>query len=86
MCLCVLHLLHIICRDDVSKSTNADGYMNESYYDDYTPEMENEYASSSSSSSWQSGNNDDGYATTSQQNDYYPQNQNGQNQQYYPQQ
>ena len=67
-------------RDDVSKSTVGDGYAYESYYDDYTPEMENEYASS-----WQ-GENNDGYAAFAQQNEYYQQNQNDSQQQYYPQQ
>eukprot|EP00985_Skeletonema_marinoi_P010299 scaffold4846_cov152-Skeletonema_marinoi.AAC.9 len=69
--------------DDVSKNTAGDGYVYESYYDDYTPEMENEYASS-----WQ-GENDDGYAATAQQSEYYQQNEAAdgqQNQQYYPQQ
>eukprot|EP00986_Skeletonema_menzelii_P009632 scaffold4423_cov159-Skeletonema_menzelii.AAC.8 len=67
--------------DDVSKSTVGDGYVYESYYDDYTPEgMENDY-----SSSWQGGNND-GYDATAQQNEYYQQNQNDNQQQYYPQQ
>jgi hypothetical protein len=58
--------------------TVGDGYVYESYYDDYTPEMENE---------WQ-GNENTGNDDVSQQNNYYgytdevPQ----QNQQYYPQQ
>ncbi len=69
-------------RDDVSKTTAGDGYVYESYYDDYTPEMENEY---SSSSSWQGESND--YGATAQQNEYYQQNENdAQQQQYYPQQ
>ena len=50
--------------------TAGDGYVYESYYDDYTPGMENE---------WQ-GNENTGNGDASQQN-YYPQ----QNQQYYPQ-
>mmetsp|Transcript_28159 Transcript_28159/g.44312 ORF Transcript_28159/g.44312 Transcript_28159/m.44312 type:complete len:300 (+) Transcript_28159:1-900(+) len=70
--------------DDVSKTTAGDGYVYESYYDDYTPEMENEY--SSSSSSWQGENNEYG-ATAQQNNEYYQQNENdAQQQQYYPQQ
>eukprot|EP00984_Skeletonema_dohrnii_P018840 scaffold8908_cov106-Skeletonema_dohrnii-CCMP3373.AAC.6 len=75
--------LRSLFRDDVSKNTAGDGYVYESYYDDYTPEMENEYASS-----WQ-GENVDGYAATAQQSEYYQQNEAAdgqQNQQYYPQQ
>ena len=52
--------------------TAGDGYVYESYYDDYTPEMENE---------WQ-GNENTGH-DASQQN-YYGHLQ--QDQQYYPQQ
>lgn len=51
--------------DDVSMKTAGDGYVYESYYDDYTPEMENE---------WQ-GNENTGH-DASQQNyyeQYYPQ-------------
>ena len=63
------------CRDDVSMKTAGDGYVYESYYDDYTPEMENE---------WQ-GNENTGN-DVSQQN-YYDYNEVPQpNQQYYPQQ
>eukprot|EP00573_Skeletonema_grethae_P002151 CAMPEP_0201689778 /NCGR_PEP_ID=MMETSP0578-20130828/3326_1 /ASSEMBLY_ACC=CAM_ASM_000663 /TAXON_ID=267565 /ORGANISM="Skeletonema grethea, Strain CCMP 1804" /LENGTH=338 /DNA_ID=CAMNT_0048174537 /DNA_START=55 /DNA_END=1071 /DNA_ORIENTATION=- len=65
--------------DDVSKTTAGDGYVYESYYDDYTPEMENEY-----SSSWQGENTE--YGGTAQQNDYYQQSENDGQQQYYPQQ
>lgn len=69
-----------IFRDDVSKTTAGDGYVYESYYDDYTPEMEQEY-----SSSWQGGSNE--YDATAQQNGpYYQQNENDGQQQYYPQQ
>ncbi len=69
-----------IFRDDVSKTTAGDGYVYESYYDDYTPEMEQEY-----SSSWQGGNNE--YDATAQQNGpYYQQNENDGQQQYFPQQ
>jgi hypothetical protein len=74
-----LHSL-LFFRDDVSQSTSGE-YVYESYYDDYTPEMESEYSSY-------------GYAeTTPPQNEYYQQNENDgyaaegqQNQQYYPQQ
>ena len=72
--------------------TAGDAYVYESYYDDYTPEMENEYA-------WQQGNENFGTeaaaaaAAAAQQNEYYQQNENDsytaegqQNQQFYPQQ
>ena len=56
--------------------TAGDGYVYESYYDDYTPEMENE---------WQ-GNENTGN-DVSQQNYYgYTDEAPQQNQQYYPQQ
>lgn len=66
-------------RDDVSQTIAGDGYVYESYYDDYTPEMEQEY-----SSSWQGESNE--YGATAQQNEYYQQNENDGQQQYYPQQ
>ena len=57
--------------------TAGDGYVYESYYDDYTPEMENE---------WQ-GNENTGNDDVSQQNFYgYTDEVPQQNQQYYPQQ